>query len=518
MSIRSRHTPIIVGVGDIRNVSTKIEDAREPADLMLDAIQQALRDTGLGSITSLRSQIDSIDVVRTWTFAYGDLPGLLAKRLNIASPLKHKLYTANGGNQPAKILDEAARRISRGENKLALVTGGEALASAATCSKLNNYPPPGWTPADGNAEIFSPGELGQRGDTGSTHMMGAPIQIYPLYENGLRVRRGQSFNDNNNESATLYARFSEIASNHPFAWNYGKPPMDAKEIGTISKTNRMICYPYPLFMNAFNTVNMAAACLLTSTEHARELGIAEERWIYVLGGAGTEESKKFWERSNYHSNAAISRSIDEGLRVSGLKADDIDVFDFYSCFPIVPKLACYHLGLDPCHPAKPITAMTEIVRQLRKPSSKKQHGLVLANGGVLTYQHVICLSRHPRKDGGTYPTTNPLPETLTDLPMPKILENAEGEATIETYTIEYNRTGRPETGYIIGRLKNTGISNENNARFIAVTADERSLQRLVELAVSDEPIGKTGHVSVENNGNEKGRKRNLFTFRPKTRL
>lgn len=45
-------------------------------------------------------------------------------------------------------------------------------------------------------------------------------------------------------------------------------------------------------MNAFNTVNMAAACLLTSTEHAKKLGIPEDRWIYVLGGAGTEESKK----------------------------------------------------------------------------------------------------------------------------------------------------------------------------------------------------------------------------------
>jgi hypothetical protein len=129
MSLGARHTPIIIGVGDIRNASSKVEDAREPADLMLGAIQQALQETGLGSTTDLRSQIDSIDVVRTWTWAYGDLPGLLAKKLNIPSPLKHKLYTVNGGNQPAKILDEAARRISLGENKLAVITGGEALAS-----------------------------------------------------------------------------------------------------------------------------------------------------------------------------------------------------------------------------------------------------------------------------------------------------------------------------------------------------------------------------------------------------
>lgn len=43
-------------------------------------------------------------------------------------------------------------------------------------------------------------------------------------------------------------------------------------------------------MNAFNMVNLAAACLLTSTEYAQRLGIPESRWIYPLGGAGTQES------------------------------------------------------------------------------------------------------------------------------------------------------------------------------------------------------------------------------------
>ncbi len=43
-------------------------------------------------------------------------------------------------------------------------------------------------------------------------------------------------------------------------------------------------------MNAFNTINLAGACILTSTETARELGIPSDRWIYALGGAGTRDS------------------------------------------------------------------------------------------------------------------------------------------------------------------------------------------------------------------------------------
>jgi hypothetical protein len=44
-----------------------------------------------------------------------------------------------------------------------------------------------------------------------------------------------------------------------------------------------------LLMNAFNNVNLAGACLLTSTKHARELGISKSKWTYPLGGAGTSD-------------------------------------------------------------------------------------------------------------------------------------------------------------------------------------------------------------------------------------
>lgn len=43
-------------------------------------------------------------------------------------------------------------------------------------------------------------------------------------------------------------------------------------------------------MNAFNTINLAGAALLTSTDYARELGVPEDRWIYPLGGAGTSDA------------------------------------------------------------------------------------------------------------------------------------------------------------------------------------------------------------------------------------
>lgn len=45
-------------------------------------------------------------------------------------------------------------------------------------------------------------------------------------------------------------------------------------------------------MNAFNTVNLAAAVLLTSVETAKKLGVPEEKWVYPLGGAGKKEKER----------------------------------------------------------------------------------------------------------------------------------------------------------------------------------------------------------------------------------
>jgi hypothetical protein len=125
----SRQTPIIIGVGDIINRSLQVEDAREPLDLIIDAIQKALTDSKLTgkALELLQSSIDSIDVVSTWTWPYPDLPGLIAERLKVN--VQHKELSPHGGNQPAKLLDEVARRVSQGKSKVAVITGGEALAS-----------------------------------------------------------------------------------------------------------------------------------------------------------------------------------------------------------------------------------------------------------------------------------------------------------------------------------------------------------------------------------------------------
>lgn len=125
----SRKQPIVIGVADVKNGSRKVEDAIEPLELILQAVNQAIEDSGLSQAkaSTLQSSIDSLDVIRSWTWPYPDLPSLIAKRLSIKPTRRYQ--SEHGGHYPGKLFDEAARRISLGETKVALLTGGEALAS-----------------------------------------------------------------------------------------------------------------------------------------------------------------------------------------------------------------------------------------------------------------------------------------------------------------------------------------------------------------------------------------------------
>ncbi|KAJ4424055.1 hypothetical protein N0V82_001302 [Gnomoniopsis sp. IMI 355080] len=129
-------------------------------------------------------------------------------------------------------------------------------------------------------------------------------------------------------------------------------------------------------------------------------------------------------------------------------------------------------------------AITEMTRQIR--AGIIRNGLVLANGGVVSYQHAICLSSKSKGDGTSYPDSRAGSDATVDELAPVVDTFAEGEAIIETYTVEFSREGAPETAFVIGRLKGSGH------RFIANHGDKRTLQHLS--SALEEQIGAEGFV------------------------
>lgn len=169
-----------------------------------------------------------------------------------------------------------------------------------------------------------------------------------------------------------------------------------------------------------------------------------------------------------------------------------------------------------------------MTRQLRSQNNHNDNnkdqtprtGLILANGGWLTYQHVLILSSHPRSNSNstststtTYPPSNPLPQIITDLPIPDIHPNPEGPAIVETYTVDFDRAGNPVRGHVVGRLLEQGGGgggggggNGGGKRFLANHGDEATLRQLASWTV--EPVGRKGWVSGD--GGTEGR--NVFVF------
>ena len=490
--------PVVVGVGQLRsNRERTVEGAREPAALIADAIGLALADTGAAD--AVRARVQRLDVVNVISWAYDDIVGDIARLVGCDGGVGE--HSEVGGNRPVQLLDEAAARIADGTADVQLVAGGEASASFSALMKAQVEPP--WSRRPGGP-VSMPRSVGGT-ELAWRHHLVAPTRSYPLYENAIRASLGQTFAEAQAWSGEIYADFTEIAVTNDAAWD--PEVRTADQIATPSERNRMICHPYPLLMNAQPGVDQAAAVVVMSLATARALGIDDEHVVHVWGGAGGADSTDVLSRVAYDRAPAMSAVLDATLAASGIGVEDVDVLDLYSCFPCVPKLAALHLGL-PRGRRLSVTggltafggpgndySMHALVAATRALRSGGRLALVYGNGELVTKHHAVVLGRDPHLNG-YLGLRGPV---VAESQGPTLVETASGDATIETYTVSYARTGEPEHAFVIGRLA-------NGDRFLANArpGDGATLRGLID--PDREAVGRAGTVTTADDG------RNLFTL------
>jgi acetyl-CoA C-acetyltransferase len=481
--------PVLVGFGQTTQRSDDPQRSLEPVALAALAARRAEADSG----TSILRHVDSVRMVNVISWDYGDAPGALAATLGLQP--RERVYTTMGGNSPQLLINSTADDIASGQVRVALLAGVEAMYSQrlarARRVKL------AWRPASGSPDRTIGDDRWGSQELEQRHGAAMPIQIYPLFENALRAANAWSIEEQRLRLGRQCARFSEIASQNPFSWFPERKSAD--EISTVTPENRMIGFPYLKFMNSVLDVDQAAAVLMTGARTALELGIPEDRWIYLHGGADLHDHWFILERIDFTSSPAIRRAGRAALEQARCGIDDVELLDLYSCFPCAPRIARDMLGIaedDPRdltttgslmyfggpgsnHPLHAVATMADELR--RRPQAR---GLVSGLGWYLTKHSIGVYSATAPERAWQRHDPRALQREIDSQPRPASTAEPSGPSTIETYTVVHDREGAPALGIVVGRL-------EDGRRFIANTPADRPLLEDMERR---EMIGARGRV------------------------
>lgn len=442
-------TPIFVGAGQVTQRWDGKGQPADPLSLMAEACERAFEDAGS---RGLRAAVDRVAVVNVLTWSYDDPPARLSARLGLAP--RETIYTSIGGNTPQCLVHDAAIALASGRCRAVLLAGGEAGASMTTAYKrgipLDSWPPRAQPAGSGDEHTRGVSEIEQAYD------LFLPSAMYPMIETALRAHAGRSPEGHAHFLGQLFARFAAVAASNPLAW-FPVAHSPAR-IATASPDNRYVGYPYTKLMNAIIQVDQAAALVLTTEDEALRAGIGRDRWVYPMGGGELNDVWYVTERLRLYESPAIAGASEIALGQAGLRIEDIDEFDLYSCFPAAVELAQSALAL-PIDDPRPLTvtgglpyfggpgnnysmhAIATAVGRIRNAPGKTV--LVSALGWYCT-KHAVGIygSTPPAKAWAS--VTDPQAQAAIDgtaLAPPRA--EAAGHGRIEAFVIRHSRDGDP---------------------------------------------------------------------------
>lgn len=218
----------------------------------------------------------------------------------------------------------------------------------------------------------------------------------------------------------------------------------------------MISFPYRKLMAANPSVNQGAAIIVTSLAKAREAGVPDDRIVYIWSGARANKPTDFLKRDRYDRSTAQDSVLNTSMTMASNSARDIDLIEFYSCFPTVPTMARRTLGLgddvqlsvtggltffdgpannDMSH------AIAAVVRRIR--AGEGHNVLLYGQGEFVTKHAAIVLADTPSASPPEMRDVQGMADAAA-APVPALLESYEGPVEVESFTVVYDRTSTPQ--------------------------------------------------------------------------
>ncbi len=502
------NTPIIVGVGQASERRDGANyTALSPMDLAGNALAAAIKDSG----EDVATHIDTIAAIRQFEISSEIAVAPFGKSNNPPRSIGHRvganperaILEITGGQGPQKLVGELAQEIADGKSDMAAIAGSEAISTMLMHLKSGdkpNAPKADWSEEiSGDLEDRGYGLEGQFDRALLKNGFTGPVTGYALFDNARRHKLGVHVADYQAQIGALFAPFTDVAAANPHAAS--PKSLTSDTIATMSDKNRMISHPYLRHMVSRDQVNQGAAIILCSARKARELDIAENKWVYIHAVTCAKEAS-IMGRSDLSACASAVNVVQEAFNIAGQGVDDdspltmrdMCYLDLYSCFsfPVFTIMEAFNLRHDD---KRGLTltgglpyfggagnnysshAIVEaVIRARRDP---KAFAWVGANGGAMSkYACGIYSTRPTRWDIGRY---NLMADTQRSF---EVAEEYDGEAIVESYTIAPNKRGAVAS--IIARtaddMRVAAMINQDASDVMQHLSDDQAIGRSVSIS------------------------------------
>jgi acetyl-CoA C-acetyltransferase len=318
-----RETPVLVGVGTAMRREEDYKQALEPLDLMLEAIRKAGSDSGY---PDLLKDVDRIAIPRG-RWKYRNPGGAVAK---VIGAERAQTVLASVGVLQQTLIADACEDIASGKIASAIVTGADSGYRILRARIAGVYASERDQNDDPDVKLEPAKELRNEAELAAGLMM--PVGLYALAESARRADLGLGVSEHREQLAQRYARLSEIASQNSDAWS--REIKQDKEISEAGKSNPMQAFPYTRSHCSAWNVDQAAALLFCSEKKADSLGIERSRRIYPMISAESNHMVALSARPDLWRCTGAKVAADALFGEMGITADDIDLIELYSCFPI----------------------------------------------------------------------------------------------------------------------------------------------------------------------------------------
>jgi acetyl-CoA C-acetyltransferase len=443
---------VLVGVGTAHRPPDGAA-AVEPLDLMVEAARAAGADAGAHVDLLARA---GVVAVPKGNWAYDDPARLVAERVGAAGA---RSVLAEIGVPQCTPVGAALDRIARGQLDVALVVGGEAMASRLRAERAGGAVGETPDPEGGPDERWTPqGEF--MADAEVTAGIWAPVEQYACIDNALRAAEGRTVDEHLDEIAALWAAMNAVATRNPTA-DFATP-RDAAFLRSPGPGNRPLAFPYAKWHSTQWSVDQAGALLLCSAEAAADAGVPLDRWVFPHVAVESSHSLSLTRRADLHRWPAMRVLGVAASRHLGRPLAEVDVVEAYSCFPAAVRVQQRELDL-PVDRAPTITggmafaggpfnnftyqATAAVVPELRADPSRL--GMVTTVSGLLTKPGLAVWGARP--PGGPALVADLGADAAAATPARDVVATAEGPGRIATYTVGYDGD-EPVRSFVVADL------------------------------------------------------------------